>query len=184
MYPTSGAGDFLDTGLTAGAGDVLHPLSMGAGDYLDFAQQGFHVVSVEQNILVGANVDGNWVGNEGGYVLQLFSPAEAFEHGPYRVKLLDRFNQAWPITEAGCHSTEVGKGALCTPRFRNSILQFSTPRAPRGVFRVRVWDARGLEFTLPLTVRLVLPGQSRAVRSVRTLPNTVYNPWPARGSQS
>lgn len=183
MYPSSGAGDYLGTGLTHGAGDEAHPLAMGAGNYLNFEQQGFDIIQLERDFLRGADVDGNWVGNEGGYVLQLFSPSGAFEHGPYRVKLVDSAGQTWPVDEGGCHSTQVGKGIVCEPQRRNTIIQFATPRAPRGTFYFRVWDARGLAFSLPVIVRLVAPGRSREVTSVRTLPNTVYNPWPDKGGR-
>jgi hypothetical protein len=179
FQPMTGAGDSLTAGLSLGAGDPVGVPVLGAGNYLNFSAQGYVLATLYQNYSGRQAANGDWVGQEGGYTLRMYAPTGSFEHGPYLVKVIDANGQGWPIDEAGCHSTQLGQGANCRPRFANTVLDFATPRVPEGLFSVRVTDARGMVFDVPVGFRAVRTPYSREVATIRArLPEPVYNPYP------
>lgn len=179
FQPAAGAGESLAQGFSLGAGDPVGVPVLGAGNYLNFSAQGYVLATLYQNYSDRLPANGDWIGQEGGYVIRLYAPTGSFEFGPYLVKLIDANHQGWPITEAGCHSTIIGQGANCRPRHANTVLDFATPVIPEGLFSVRVTDARSLSFDIPVTVRAVPAPYSREVSTIRArLPEPVYNPYP------
>jgi len=181
--PTSSADNAIDFGLPFGADQGAGDPVLGAGDYLPFSSSGFFVSMLQNNLSQRPSGQGDWVGEEGGYILRVVSPTAAFEHFPYRVKLMDANNQGWPIDEAGCHGTLVGMAHNCYPKFANTVLDFASPQVPTGLYTVQVIDSRGIEYLLPLEIQAVPTPWSREVMTTRSrMPGPVYNPYPDTGA--
>jgi len=181
-FAGTGAGDSLTFGLPAGAGSPVGEVGFGAGDYFPLSAGGFAVVTLATFLSGRVAADGDWVGEEGGYIISLYAPSGVFTDPEYLVKLRDANHQAWPLTEAGCHSTFAGLAHSCRPQFAGTLLQFASPRVPRGVYRVQLTGASGVAYSIPVTLRSVPQPSSREVWTIRRrLPNTVYNPFPEAG---
>lgn len=185
-FPFGGGGDYLDFGFPAGGGAALGGATLpglGAGDYLTRVPAAipYGLVSLEAagpTTLVDGYV---WVGEEGGYFLELSSPIALWSNPnkAYLIQLVDATGQSWPLLEPGCPSGEPGLGAVILPRKEGRALQFASPRAPEGHYFIRITDSTGITSTPPIPVRVVPKPSSRHVNSVRAMfPNTVYNPYP------
>lgn len=183
MYgPASGCGDFITQGVPPGCGDSAGLLALGAGNFIPFEAQGFMLLGLYSNASGREAADSNWVGEEGGYVLRLYAPTGALTHAPYHVQFLDAFGQTWPLAEPSCHSSMIGDGLDCYPRYANTILDFATPLCPQGIHRIKVTDSRGQQYVIPVTVRAVPTPWSREVDTIRArFDADVYAPYPEGG---
>lgn len=185
-FPFGGGGDYLDFGLPAGGGAALGtaaPAGLGAGDYLTRVPAAipYGLVSLETSGPTTMEDGRVWVGEEGGYFLELSSPIALWSNPnrAYLIQFVDATEQTWPLLEPGCNSGEPGLGAVIIARKDGRALQFASPRAPVGHYFIRITDSAGLTSVPPTPVRVVPKPSSRQVDSVRAMfPDTVYNPYP------
>jgi hypothetical protein len=197
-YPFTGGGDPLGfPRLPAGGGDPLPSLinpwpTMGLGGSnelrrlvaaLPFTVTAAHNFAPAHRTEDGAIV----VGEEGGYYLQVTSTVENYfevapEVLPHMVQLVDSTGQTWPLTEPACHGGVPTLAYVLIPRANGRILRFASPRAPEGLYAIKVSRPDGWSVTLDspeLQVRVVPTAFSREVGSVRAMfPSDVYNPYP------
>lgn len=182
-FPFTGGGDSLSFGFPAGGGDVLPRLGLGGGDYLTRVPAAipYGLVSLETQGPITMEDGHVWVGEEGGYFLELNSALAlwADENQAYLIQLVDAVGQTWPLLEPGCSSGEPGLGPVILPRKAGHALQFASPRAPEGYYTLKITSSAGAVSSPPLLIRVVPKPSSREVNSVRAMfPITVYNPYP------
>jgi len=198
-FPFAGGGDYLElygAALTAaGGGDTL-PLAispwptMGLGGSDDLrripAAIPFTLEDAGGAGPIQRMEDGSIVvGDEGGYYLELTTPVENYfqvepEILPHLVQLVDSDGQTWPLTEPACHGGVPGLGYVLIPRADGRVLRFGSPRAPAGLYAIRVSRSDGWTMVVSnLPVRVIPRSYSREVNSVRAaFPIEVYNPYP------
>jgi hypothetical protein len=182
-YPFTGGGDRLDFGLPAGGGDLLPFPGVGGGNYLTRVPLAvpYQLRSLEADGPTTQEDLYVWVGEEGGYFLELSSALAIWrdENKAYIIQLVDAVDQTWPLYEPGCHGGEPGLGAAIIATKGGHALQFASPRAPEGYYSLRITDSAGFIYEPPIKVRVVPKPSSREVNSVRAMfPSTVYNPYP------
>ena len=185
-FPFGGGGDYIGFGLPAGGGSYLGTAAsdgLGAGDYLPRVPMAipYGLASLEAAGPTTMEDGRVWVGEEGGYFLELSSPLALWSNPnkAYLVQFVDATGQTWPLLEPGCHGGEPGLGAVILARKAGRALQFVSPRAPEGYYLLRITDSAGTQSTPPTTLRVVPKPSSREVDSVRAMfPTTVYNPYP------
>jgi hypothetical protein len=182
-FPFTGGGDSLSFGLPRGGGDALPLPGLGGGNYLTRVPDAipYALISLETQGPITMEDGHVWVGEEGGYLLELNSPLPlwADENKAYLMQLVDAVGQTWPLLEPGCHSGEAGLGPVIIPAKAGHALKFASPRAPEGYYTIKITSSAGTVTTPSLLIRVVPKPSSREVNSVRAMfPNTVYNPYP------
>lgn len=190
-YPFTGGGDSIGFGIPAGGGDALPRLGLGGGDYLTrvLAATPFSLTSAYDMAPVQGEDSTVWVGEEGGYFLELATPQENYFRSeplpvgplPHIVQLVDADDQTWPLLTPACYGAVPTLGYVLVPRADGRVLRFASPHAPEGVYSIRVTrPTDGWTITIPnIRVRVVPQPFSREVNSVRAVfPVEVYNPYP------
>lgn len=191
-YPFGGGGDYLGFGFPAGAGSPyepdlmpMPPMGLGGGDPLANVTTAIPLTLLSAYDFAPVQAQGTtfWVGREGGYYLNLYTPLDDFftVGQPHTVRLVDSNNQVWPVLRAGCYGGVPTMGHVLLPRNGGRSLLFATPAAPEGLYTIRI-TRPDWQLDVPVDVaqlRLVPAPYSREVSSVRAaFPTEVYNPYP------
>lgn len=179
---------FFDSGagspvFDAGAGDPLGfsgfsstpLLSVGAGDpamLYDaplFWYVGFRAYPPGSSEFSGLRYpDADKVSWVGGHMVFVVGFPFNFDNVPYRVDLLDEFDQPHPLTEPGCYSAVQGQGSEIYPEPDNTTLVFSTPPLPPAVYRIRITDSLNQSVILANTIESILDLDCLETTSIRS----------------
>lgn len=193
-FPFSGGGDYPALGLPAGGGDELPRFGLGAGNYLRRFPGAipFRLASAFDLAPTQQDEDVVYVGEEGGYFLELSTPLENYftiqpiESGggagipvPHAIQLIDATGQTWPLLRDACYGGVPVLGAILVPRAGGRVLRFASPHAPEGLYTLRVTRADFVLDVPNIVVRVIPAPFSREVNTVRAaFPIEVYNPYP------
>jgi hypothetical protein len=190
-FPFTGGGDSLSFGTPAGGGDVLPRLGLGGGNYLSRVLSAipFNLTSASDMAPLAEDDAVVFVGEEGGYFLELSTPLENYFRSealpvgplPHIVQLIDADGQTWPLYTPACYGGVPTLGHVLVPRADGRVLRFASPHAPEGLYSIRVSrPTDGWQITVPrIRVRAIPQSFSREVNSVRAaFPIEVYNPYP------
>lgn len=188
-FPFTGGGDSLTFGLPAGGGDSLEVLGLGGGNYLritDAVPFSLTAASMDSPLQMEGNAF--VVSEEGGYFFELSVPLENYftidpDQGPlpHLVQFVDSTGQSWPLYTPACYGGVPTLAHVLIPRSGGRVLRFASPRAPEGVYALRVSrPTEGWSITIPRVFLRVVPASfSREVNTVRaSFPIEVYNPYP------
>ena len=188
-FPFTGGGDSLTFGLPAGGGDPYDLIGLGGGNYLRIPEAlPFSLTAASTETPLQTEDTSFVVGEEGGYFLELSVPLENYftidpDQGPlpHLIQLVDSSGQSWPLYTPACYGGVPTLAHVLIPRAGGRVLRFASPRAPEGVYAVRVSrPTEGWSITVPrVTLRVVPAPFSREVNTVRSaFPVEVYNPYP------
>jgi hypothetical protein len=171
-----------------GAGDGIGDLGYGssitieelvANGELGVAREAFFTVPTDRRPAIE-------VGAEGGYLIELYSPHAVFEAGvDYVVKFQEGEGGAQlPDTEPGAYSAVSGSPYTLRARRGGRSLRVTTPPLLPGTSAERFYDiilsggVLGI-VRIPSAISVLPQQHSLEVLSVRSLPDSVYNPWGA-----